>query len=157
MASRDDDALSWGGDDDPTLQVRSDEETVEPEGDLPPELQPDPDEDEAGDDEDADEEPSGPGNLALVGYGILGGVYALWTAGWVLGSTRLLAWIEQATSTSADVMFLASMILAIAAPIVWFVATLWLTRNRSAGARFLALAVGALLTIPWPFAMVGGI
>jgi hypothetical protein len=52
-------------------------------------------------------------------------------------------------------MFQGSMVLAIAAPAIWFVVSLLGTRGRPAWQRFLWLALGVLVLIPWPFVMVG--
>ncbi|WP_221585204.1 DNA polymerase III subunit gamma/tau [Microbacterium sp. G2-8] len=158
MSTRDDDALSWDGDDDPTLQVApgddpvaGDEESAhEPEStDVAP--APDADEPEPG----VEAQPVGGGNAALISYGVLGGVYALWTVGWILGTVRLRDWIERATDSVADVMFQGSMILAIAGPALWFLTTLAATRGKAAWHRFLWLGIGVVLLVPWPFVMVG--
>ncbi|WP_105565361.1 DNA polymerase III subunit gamma/tau [Microbacterium halophytorum] len=163
--SRPDDALSWDGDDDPTLSVGPDAEPSAPEASepvgagAPPEPTPRAAEEEpaAGEDSSApaDEEavPSaGPrrmGDVALVAVGLLGGVYALWTVGWVLGTMRLQVLQGQ------DAMFLGSMALGIAAPAVWFVAAWVLTAGRATWVRFAWLIAGVIILVPWPFVMVG--
>lgn len=150
MTSRDDeDALSWEGDDDPTLEAPAAAPAPDPTGDAAPDAEaqaPEPDDAE-------DPAPAGLGNVALIAYGVLGGLYALWTVGWILGSTRLRAWVEQAGS--ADVMFTATSWLAILAPAVWFAAVLAVTRGKRQVVRFLWLGIGAVLLIPWPFLTVG--
>ena len=98
---------------------------------------------------------AGSGNVALVAYGVLGGIYALWTAGWVLGAMRLRERIEGATGAVADFMFLGSMVLAIVTPAVWFVTAVLGTRGKRPWQRFLWLGLGVLLLVPWPFMMVG--
>ncbi|WP_110588708.1 DNA polymerase III subunit gamma/tau [Microbacterium suaedae] len=153
MSSRDDDGLRWDGDDDPTLHVTPDAEPDErpaPEADdeSTPPMEPEQVSEE-------DSPPAGGGNVALVAYGVLGGVYALWTLGWVLGTLRLRDWIERATETVADVMFQGSMVLAIAAPALWFLTTLAATRGKRTWQRFVWLGAGVVLLIPWPFVMVG--
>ncbi|MGO1838089.1 MAG: hypothetical protein ACTH0E_01095 [Candidatus Microbacterium stercoravium] len=102
-----------------------------------------------------DEPPAGAGNVALVAYGVIGGIYALWTVGWVLGAMRLRARIEGATGAVADFMFLGSMVLAVAAPVVWFLVAIVGTRGKRPWQRFLWLGLGVLLLVPWPFVMVG--
>lgn len=154
MSSRDDDGLRWDGDDDPTLHVTPD---AEPDDGPAPEATEE-SESTAEAEQVAEEDPAaagGGGSVALVAYGVLGGVYALWTLGWVLGTLRLRAWIEQATDTVADLMFQGSMVLAIAAPALWFLTTLAATRRKRTWQRFLWLGAGVVLLIPWPFVMVG--
>jgi hypothetical protein len=149
MTTPDDDAFRWDGDDDPTLSVTPD--AVASSGSVTaPDPQPVP-----AADEPVDAEPAGIGNVALVAYGVLGGVYALWTAGWVIGALRLKDRIEGLSGSVADFMFQGSMVLAIAAPAIWFVVSLLGTRGRPAWHRFLWLALGVLVLIPWPFVMVG--
>lgn len=149
-----DDAFRWDGDDDPTLAVTPDADTAtsstehetdnEPEPELAPQK---PDE--------ATTEAAGTGNVALVAYGVLAGVYALWTVGWILGSGRVLDWIVAQPGSVPDPMYLASMVLAILAPAFWFGASLLLTRRKRAWLRFVALGLGALVLVPWPFVTVG--
>ncbi|WP_156761985.1 DNA polymerase III subunit gamma/tau [Microbacterium karelineae] len=154
MTSRDDDGLRWDGDDDPTLHATPE---VEPDAASAPADEPDPAAEEPSDEAPAEPDPAPArgGSVALVAYGVLGGVYALWTVGWILGTLRLRDWIETATETVADVMFRGSMVLAIAAPALWFLTTLAATRRKRAWQRFLWLGAGVVLLIPWPFVMVG--
>ena len=147
-APDDDDAFRWDGDDDPTLSVAP--ETVASSAAVAaPDPEPAPVADEAS------EEPVGIGNVALVAYGVLGGVYALWTAGWIIGALRLKDRIEGLSGSVADFMFQGSMILAILAPAVWFLVSLLGTRGKQAWQRFLWIGIGVLVLIPWPFVMVG--
>ncbi|MDI6941914.1 DNA polymerase III subunit gamma/tau [Microbacterium barkeri] len=161
MPSRDDDALRWEGDDDPTLDARSEtaaepgepsEAPVLPEGwravGAGSETVP----------EDDAVEPApaqGLGNVALVSLGVIGGVYLLWTIGWFLGATRLRERIEQSTNAVADFMFQGSMWLAIASPLLWFAAVLILTRRAATWKRIVLLLAGAVVLVPWPFLMSG--
>ncbi|MGO1768913.1 MAG: hypothetical protein ACTHZX_03075 [Microbacterium sp.] len=166
MPRPDDDALSWDGDDDPTLDVGG-TETAEPAapateypsapatgeeaaGTAVAEEAP-VREDDAPAEKESDTEPRRLGDVALVALGVIGGVYALWTAGWVVGSMRLHA------MQGADTMFLASMVLGIAAPAIWFLTTWVLTRGRATWIRFVALLGGVVVLVPWPFVMVGAI
>ncbi|GGD36898.1 hypothetical protein GCM10010915_17030 [Microbacterium faecale] len=143
-----DDAFRWDGDDDPTLAVTPDADADAAEPSPEPDLAP----------QETDEtttEVAGTGNVALVAYGVLGGVYALWTVGWILGSGRVLDWIVAQPGSVPDPMYLASMVLAILAPAFWFGASLLLTRRKRAWLRFVALSIGALVLVPWPFVTVG--
>jgi len=146
--SSDDDALRWDGDDDPTLRATTDDDVAVARSATRTNSQ------SAA--AHVDEEPPAPaGNVALVAYGVIGGVYALWIVGWVLGTMRLRERIEGATGAVADFMFLGSMALAVAAPAVWFLVAIIGTRGKRPWQRFLWLGLGVLLLVPWPFVMVG--
>lgn len=156
--SRDDDALSWGGDDDPTLDVgtprRGSDAPVLPDGYTAV---------GKGSDEvvrtdapaDGDEEPAQIGSAALVALGILGGIFLLYTVGWIIGGLRLQV-IAPALLVS-PVAYVPAFWLAVLAPAIWFAAALLLTRGRAAWIRFAWLAAGAVLLVPWPFIMIGAI
>lgn len=188
MPRPDDDALSWEGDDDPTLDPGAGTGTFaprpadpvaaepildadmptddrlrpEPEGPAAPEDPVQPAPQRAGSDdaavEESEPEPAdrgGPGDAGLVVLGVLGGVYLLWTIGWVLGTLRLRDWIEIRTGAVADAMFHGSMALGILAPVLWFFGAWFLTRHHGGWVRVLALVLGAVVLVPWPFVMVG--
>jgi len=158
-SSRDDDALGWAGDDDPTLvsgSTTTPERTdapgaaaagpgaAEPASDLPAgwEVTGSP-----GGYVDAPEGKAPLSSPALVGLGILGGVYLLYTIGWFIGVSRL-------TNPPADVltefMFSLGTWLAIAAPAVWFASAYWLTRGKPRR-RWTWLILGVVLLAPLPF------
>ena len=147
-----DDAFRWDGDDDPTLAVTPDADTAEASTEREAEHEPDRAPQET---DEAATEAAGTGNVALIAYGVLGGIYALWTVGWILGSGRVLDWIVAQPGSVPDPMYLASMVLAILAPAFWFGASLLLTRRKRAWLRFIALGLGALVLVPWPFVTVG--
>jgi hypothetical protein len=195
-AERDDDALSWGGDDDPTLDVGAasrtprvtptkadrDADGVEPRGDAAetgtsdavasPEAEPAalPEGFTAvGKGADGvgrinadgtvtmpgEREPMG--NVALVSIGLLGGIYLLYTVGWVLGGL--------AVSNNADYLLApdgnapplwsagnaVAVWLAVAAPAIWFFTVYFLTRDGRPWIRWVMLLVGVVLLLPWPF------
>lgn len=163
--SRDDDALSWEGDEDPTLDVgtaRRAPERVAPDPAAP--VLPDgytavgrgsgevvrPEEAAA---DDAQADAAQIGNVALVALGILGGVYLLYTIGWIIGGLRLQV-IAPALLVS-PVAYVPAFWLAVLAPFLWFSTTLLLTRGRPTWHRFAWLAAGAVLLVPWPFIMIG--
>ncbi|MDL9980119.1 DNA polymerase III subunit gamma/tau [Microbacterium candidum] len=183
-ARPDDDALSWGDEDDPTLHVGtpSDEESDE-ESDAGEPEEPAPatpvlpegftavgrgaetvNTGEAGDaassgaaqdtsHRDHDETPA-IGNGALIALGVLGGVYLLATIGWIVGGLRLEG---TAKYLVAPVGYQVSLWLAVAAPALWFLTTLWLTAGSRAWVRFAWLIGGAALLLPWPFIMLGAV
>lgn len=175
MARRDDDALSWDGDDDPTLDVGTDAapgrqaetsapvepapiETVHSAAALPAGY--------SAVGKGADEvgriesdgtviAPGGPapmGNTTLVSLGVLGGVYLLLTVGWLLGGAKLNLIAQLFLDPIA---FQITLWLAVLAPPIWFVTVLLLTRGRRAWIRFALLAVGAIVLVPWPFVLSG--
>lgn len=180
---RDDDALTWDGDDDPTLDVGAaagpDPAPETPARSSVPELPqgytalgkgseivgaedaasvddeaPASVDDEAPAVGDTAAEPRSLGNGALVALGVLGGVYALYAIGWIIGGLRLQG---RAQYLVLDVMYQGSLWLAVLAPVLWFATTFLLTRRSRAWIRFAWLAAGVLLLLPWPFVMIGAI
>jgi hypothetical protein len=91
-------------------------------------------------------------SAALIGLGVLGGVYLLYTIGWVITFTRYEVASELTVGVFTD---LVARTLAIAAAPLWFVATLTLTQRRDIRYRFLWLVIGVLVLVPWPF-LIGG-
>jgi hypothetical protein len=92
------------------------------------------------------------GNAALVGIGILSGVYLLLTVGWLLGAGRL----QFVASLFLDpIAFQITLWLAVLALPLWFVTVVWLTRTTRAWVRFSLLIAGAVLLVPWPFVLAG--
>ncbi|MEZ3161486.1 DNA polymerase III subunit gamma/tau [Microbacterium sp. BWT-B31] len=176
---RDDDALSWDGDDDPTLDVGGTPEeaseaastTVLPDGftavgkGSETFAASSADTTAYADDEDAERttvvadgtggEASAPvGNAALIALGILGGIYLLYAIGWVIGGLRLRGTAQFLVS---PVSFDVAMWLAAFTPVIWYATVYLLTRRTRAWVRFAWLAAGAVLLIPWPFLMIGAV
>lgn len=159
----DDAALHWGGDDiqAPRLPsgarsghaVRATAEAAPTaaatSGTLAEPHDATPDEQQDGADDTADGEMS---NATLVGLGLLGGVYLLFTLGWVIGALRLQ---QRSAAFAANAMFSGAFWLAVLAPAAWFVASFVLTRGRPPWPRIVALAAGAVLLVPWPFLSAG--
>jgi hypothetical protein len=85
---------------------------------------------------------------------VLGGVYALYAIGWLIGGLRLQG---RAQYLVFDVMYQGSLWLAVLAPPLWFATTFLLTRGRRAWVRFAWLAAGVVLLLPWPFVMIGAV
>lgn len=167
----DDDALSWEGDDDPTLDAGAARVAARPSkrGSSPlPEgftavgkgsdgIRTSSSAGGAAEDAgtvDADAAPA-LGNTALVALGILGGVYLLFTVGWVIGGLRLQAIAPALNLIPAA--YVPAFWLAVCAPALWFVTSLVLTRDRATWLRFVWLVAGAVLLVPWPFIMIGAI
>ncbi|MWB99910.1 hypothetical protein [Agromyces seonyuensis] len=158
----DDDALRWQGDDDAPLaagwkkvgtaaSTRS-EEPGDAATDAAPDDGADAD-DDAADAADADHERTDRlGSIELVALGVLGGVYLLYTIGWLARASSLSTYyaVDQSVDALGHVMFVLGTWLAVLAPAAWFATTLWLARGHRV-ARVAWLVVGAVLTMPVPF------
>ena len=123
----DDDALRWGDETDPT-------HVDAPVVDRP--------------DDEAELDEPGMSSALLVTLGIFGGIFLLFTVGWIIGAQRSTV---PATGPFFAFMYRLGQILAIAAPAAWFVGVLVLARERRAGVRILWLLLGVVLLAPWPF------
>ena len=191
MTPRERDALSWDGDDDPTLDTGSsaddsvgEDASADDDGRIAAGAKSstglpagytavgrgaddisrsdaEPDEDAAeGEDAPADADQARPmGNAALIALGVLGGVYLLYTIGWIVGGLRLqdvIPFLLPETAV-ARVAYAFALWIAVAAPAIWFSATVLLTRRSRSWVRFVWLAGGVVLLVPWPFAMIGAI
>lgn len=165
----DDDALAWGGDDDPTLDVGStpdDPDVVQaPTTDAEPKVLPKgftavgKGSDEVGR-VHADGSVTMPGervpmgNATLIALGILGGVYLIDAIGWAIGGLRLQG---RAAYLVTDIMFQGSFWLAVLAPILWFATVILLTLRSKPWVRFAWLIAGVALLLPWPFILIGAV
>ncbi|GAA5149468.1 hypothetical protein GCM10025768_12740 [Microbacterium pseudoresistens] len=92
------------------------------------------------------------GNGALLSVGIIGGVFLLYTVGWVIGAMNLR---PSARFLVSDEMYLPWFWISVAAPALWFLAAWVLTRGRAPWQRILWLVAGVVLLVPWPFVMTG--
>ena len=140
----DDDALRWEGDDDPTLAPGW--KTVG----TPVPLAGPTDSPAIGTTEDADAAKR-PGSAELVILGVLGGVYLLYSIGWLITAVTAL---PQLADPVAQFMYSLGRWLAVAAPALWFATVLWLAAERRR-ARLLWLIAGAVLLVPVPFLLRG--
>jgi hypothetical protein len=88
----------------------------------------------------------------LVMYGVLAGIYLIYTVGWLVGMHHVAS-----TGGSALAVIAAAVAqgLALASPTLWFLTALHLTRKRSAVSRLLALISGLIVVLPWPFILLG--
>lgn len=165
MARQDDSALSWDGDDDPTLDVSTPGEPGPASGSAPastalPEGFAAVGRGSDGEGHVAVPEPAEPapsargpmGTAALVSLGVLGGVYLLFALGWLIGGTRLQG---MAQFLVTDVVFQISLWLAVCAPLVWFATVLIVTQGRATWLRLVWLIAGLILLVPWPFIAAG--
>lgn len=163
MTSDADDALSWEGDDEPAARpqkepalprgwkaVGRNSDTVgriEDDGTVTPS----PAETRA-DDADDEDAPQGMSTPMLLFVGVIGGIYLLYTVGWISAAAKLGPNVFIAGVPSG---WGAALWVAVAAPLLWFAASWVLTRTAAGWVRVCALLGGALLLIPWPFVMTG--
>ncbi|HEY1529818.1 MAG TPA: hypothetical protein VGF80_03315 [Galbitalea sp.] len=154
MSSDDDeDALTWAGGRDPSHYETPAAKPVPPakpakKNSATAPADSDARSDAAADVPDEDELPAPMSSVVLVSLGILGGIYLLYTVGWVVSWQRF---VYGAADVLGLVVFQIQQVLAILAPPLWFVTTILLTRNRRPAARLLWLLIGALVLIPWSF------
>jgi hypothetical protein len=156
VSDEDDEALIWAGGRDPSHY-----ETPEPKAPKPPKRgKPASRTDDAETDASVTDEPLTDGadddlppsmsSIMLVVLGIFGGVFALYTFGWIVGIQRLLYF---ALDPLEQLVFDAEEWLAVLAAPLWFVLALLLTRGRKPAIRLLWLLIGAIALIPWPFVL----
>ena len=165
-ATRDDDALNWAGDDDPTLAPGDNGKaapntTALPEGwtiphqtasaNLPAATGQTTDADAAAADT-TEADGAALSSAALVGMGILAGMYLLYTIGWFIGVARGVAPVG---GPVAEFMFSLGAWLAVAAPLAWFGVTCWLTGGHQR-ARLAWLLIGVVVLAPLPFIIGSG-
>jgi hypothetical protein len=149
----DDEALSWEGDDDPTLApgwkrvgnaAPTTEASTTGEADASPEAS------------TADERAPGDavaarrqtGSVELVVFGVLAGVYLLYTVGWLLTAVRTST---PGTSVVADAMYQVGLWLSVLAPALWFGLVYAVVAKPAR--RILWLVVGAVVLVPLPFVL----
>lgn len=155
----DGDALSWHGDDDPTLDtgVETAREPAAPAraprarrgreaGPSAPVAR--------AVDVPGDEhvEQAALGSVALVVLGMIAAAYLLFAVGWLIAALRLQAvsGLPVAGATLAAIGIAAAL-----APIVWLAAVLVITRRSRTWVRFAWLVAGVILLVPWPFIGTG--
>lgn len=162
----DDDALSWAGDDDPTLSAGpaaagadgdGEQHTLAPGWKVvgePGTVRDGEQVDDVGaEGEPSDADAAAASSAALIVLGVLGGVYLLYTVGWVITAGRV-------PNGSADIvggfMFELGLWLAALAPALWFALSLWLTAVGSRW-RLFWLLLGVLVLLPVPFVVGVGV
>ena len=94
-----------------------------------------------------------PSSALLILYGILGGVYLIYTIGWVVSVFNDNR--KPFDDFLTEFMYQLGEYMAIASPALWFVTALVLTRGRKPIVRLLALLLGVVVVIPWPFVLLG--
>ncbi|QEO15673.1 hypothetical protein FLP10_15490 [Agromyces intestinalis] len=148
----DDDALSWAGDDDPTLAPGwkvvggpGGAETAAAEASANTRASATGDGTTA---EPATAAARSTGSVELVVLGVLGGVYLLYTVGWLVTAVRTPV---QGMGVLGDVMYGLGLWLAVLAPALWF--GLGYAVVRRSHLRLIWIAVGAVVLVPLPFTM----
>lgn len=143
-----DEALRWEGDDDATLApgwraVGAPTPVAAPAEDTTDAAASVDDDSER----DAAEAADQPGSAELVLLGVFGGVYLLYTLGWILSVLRVQ---NPASDPVGQFMFALGLWLAVLAPALWFGVTFALTRGRPR-ARLVWMLVGAVVLLPVAF------
>ena len=133
-ADRDEDALAWAGDDDPSLETEAPVSRLTVDSDA----------------QTAGVARQTPGVL-LVTYGVLGGIYLIYTFGWLLSLQRFIGIRNISADPLTEIMFQFGAFLVLASPAVWFGATFLLTRGQKPLSRLAWLLVGLIAVLPWPF------
>lgn len=135
IADPDEDALAWAGETDPS-HVAGPTATLAPRVEFVPA-----------------EAPKQTSSSLLISYGVLGGVYLIYTLGWVISVQRLSAIRSGSTELLSEIMFQLGEFLAIASPAVWIAAVFILTRGRKPIVRLSWLLLGLIAVLPWPLVL----
>lgn len=156
-----DDALTWGDEADsshvegptPTGRPRRGRRSDSTGDELGADLDDESGEPESDDDEDdVDDGPAVMSSASLVVHGVLGGVFLLWAAGWIVAVGDFT---NPFTDAISSLMWNLGELFAVVAPIAWFVAVIVLVPVDRTGRRLAWMALGALLVAPWPL-VIGG-
>lgn len=97
----------------------------------------------------AEAKPATP-SMLLITYGVLAGIFLLYTLGWVISVLRNTTTLP---NLFGEIMFQLGEFLAIASPLLWFAGVFVLTRGRKPIVRLLWLLLGLVAVIPWPFVL----
>lgn len=98
-------------------------------------------------------------NLTLVLFGVFGGMYLLYTVGWFMIAQYFSTVNSITASTSGiigGVLQQAIFWIAAFAPAGWFLASVYLARNKKAWFLPVALFIGLIVLLPLPLFIVGG-
>lgn len=98
-------------------------------------------------------------NLTLVLFGVFGGMYLLYTVGWFMIAQYFSAVNSITASTSGiigGVLQQAIFWVAALAPAGWFLASVFLARNKKTWFLPVALFLGLIVLLPLPLFIVGG-
>jgi len=135
-AARDEDALTWGGETDPT---HADAPVTGTDVDAEPALAPQ------------------TSSALLIVYGIFVGVFVLYAVGWILAIVQINEGGLPVEGVLPQIMYGLGEGLAVTSPLLWFFGVLLLTRHAPVLVRILWFVLGLLVTAPWPFIIgIGG-
>lgn len=143
MSTHEDDALSWAGDEDRLVTGAPESAKREARGASSVNKK-----SSTAEAAHSDQAPYGLSSVALVGFGIFGGVYLLYSVAWLITALRNPT---QIADPLGNAMFVLGLWLSVAAPALWFSAVLYLGKSSSVAKRMLFLLLGALVFIPWPY------
>ena len=99
------------------------------------------------------DEPQGLSSAALIGFGIFGGIYLLFSVAWLITALRNPT---QIADVLGNAMFQFGLWLAVASPAIWFGAVLYLGKDKKVVTRLLFLLLGVVILIPWPYVSWAG-
>lgn len=150
MSTHEEDALSWAGDDD-RLTTGSPLSAQRDAGGASSVKEPrtKPTQKAA----ETAEHSQGLSSVALIGFGIFGGVYLLFSVAWLITALRNPTEI---LDPLGNAMFQLGLWLAVASPAIWFGAVLYLGRNSKVATKLLFLLLGVAVLIPWPYVSWAG-
>jgi hypothetical protein len=136
MASSEDEALSWAGDEDRLTTGAHQKSTRRSSHSS----------EVTSESESTDK--TGLSSLALVSMGVFAGIYLLFTVAWLITTLRNPTAIADPLGNT---MFQLGMWLTVAAPALWFIAVVVIWKNMGVVKQMLWLAVGVVVLIPWPY------
>ncbi|MFA9276842.1 MAG: hypothetical protein ACEQR4_03230 [Rhodoluna sp.] len=99
------------------------------------------------------DEPQGLSSAALIGFGIFGGIYLLFSVAWLITALRNPT---QIADVLGNAMFQFGLWFAVASPAIWFGAVLYLGKDKKVATRLLFLLLGVVILIPWPYVSWAG-
>jgi drug/metabolite transporter superfamily protein YnfA len=99
------------------------------------------------------DQPQALSSAALIGFGIFGGIYLLFSVAWLITALRNPTEIADILGNA---MFQFGLWLAVATPAIWFGAVLYLGKDKKVATRLLFLLVGVAILIPWPYVTWAG-
>jgi len=97
-------------------------------------------------------------NVALVLYGVFGGLYLLYTVGWFLIAQYFSSVNELAAATSGSIGGVMQQVLfwvAFLAPMGWFTTVIVLSRTKKSWFLPVGLILGLIVLLPLPLFIVG--
>lgn len=97
---------------------------------------------------DTDNEQQTPASLLIL-YGVAAGIYLLYTIAWAVAGFRIGP--LDGSGIFLEISTIASIVLAVIAPALWFIFALSVGRRDTLFRKFILLVAGAAFLVPWPF------